>query len=157
VCFHTKFSSSVVADILFYNYVGIRFKVHERLRNYFLLRDLHNSWQWKETASKLNSAIELGYMNVGVFTWGYCLYSNSCVTYVLRNWYPFKWLRRCVGGDDPLRNSWFISLCCRSNLPWDQVIQDLTLWSRSSSKCYLRIQSVPQREHHTSPLQRSTG
>jgi hypothetical protein len=33
----------------------------------------------------------------------------------------------------------------------------LTLWSRSSSKCYLRIQSVPQREHHTSPLQRSTG
>jgi hypothetical protein len=29
--------------------------------------------------------------------------------------------------------------------------------SRSSSKCYLRIQSVPQREHHTSPLQRSTG
>jgi hypothetical protein len=33
----------------------------------------------------------------------------------------------------------------------------LTLWRRSSSKCYLRIQSVPQREHHTSPLQRSTG
>jgi hypothetical protein len=33
----------------------------------------------------------------------------------------------------------------------------LTLWSRSLSKCYLRIQSVPQREHHTSPLQRSTG
>jgi hypothetical protein len=33
----------------------------------------------------------------------------------------------------------------------------LTLWSRSSCKCYLRIQSVPQREHHTSPLQRSTG
>jgi hypothetical protein len=33
----------------------------------------------------------------------------------------------------------------------------LTLWSRSSSKCYLRIQSVYQREHHTSPLQRSTG
>jgi hypothetical protein len=33
----------------------------------------------------------------------------------------------------------------------------LTLWSRSSYKCYLRIQSVPQREHHTSPLQRSTG
>jgi hypothetical protein len=32
----------------------------------------------------------------------------------------------------------------------------LTLWSRSLSKCYLRIQSVPQREHHTSPLQRST-
>jgi hypothetical protein len=31
------------------------------------------------------------------------------------------------------------------------------VWSRSSSKCYLRIQSVPQREHHTSPLQRSTG
>jgi hypothetical protein len=33
----------------------------------------------------------------------------------------------------------------------------LTLWSRSSSTFYLRIQSVPQREHHTSPLQRSTG
>jgi hypothetical protein len=33
----------------------------------------------------------------------------------------------------------------------------LTLWSRSLSKCYLRIQSVPQREHSTSPLQRSTG
>jgi hypothetical protein len=33
----------------------------------------------------------------------------------------------------------------------------LTLWRRSSSKCYLRIQSVPQREHHASPLQRSTG
>jgi hypothetical protein len=25
------------------------------------------------------------------------------------------------------------------------------------AKCYLRILSVPQREHHTSPLQRSTG
>jgi hypothetical protein len=36
---------------------------------------------------------------------------------------------------------------------------DLTLWRRSlsNSKCYLRIQSVPQREHHTSSLQRSTG
>jgi hypothetical protein len=33
----------------------------------------------------------------------------------------------------------------------------LTLWRRSLSKCYLRIQSVPQREHHTSPLQSSTG
>jgi hypothetical protein len=32
-----------------------------------------------------------------------------------------------------------------------------TLWRRSSFKCYLRIQSVPQREHHTWPLQRSTG
>jgi hypothetical protein len=32
-----------------------------------------------------------------------------------------------------------------------------THWSVSPSKCYLRIQSVPQREHHTSPLQRSTG
>jgi hypothetical protein len=36
-------------------------------------------------------------------------------------------------------------------------LNTLTLWSRSSSKCYLRIQSVPQREHNTSPLQRSTG
>jgi hypothetical protein len=33
----------------------------------------------------------------------------------------------------------------------------LTLWSRISSKWYLRLQSVPQREHNTSPLQRSTG
>jgi hypothetical protein len=32
-----------------------------------------------------------------------------------------------------------------------------TLWRRSLSKCYLRIQSVPQREHHTSPLQRSSS
>jgi hypothetical protein len=32
----------------------------------------------------------------------------------------------------------------------------LILWSRSSSK-YLRIRSVPRREHRTSPLQRSTG
>jgi hypothetical protein len=32
----------------------------------------------------------------------------------------------------------------------------LTLSRRSLSKCYLRIQSVPQREHYTSPLQRST-
>jgi hypothetical protein len=37
------------------------------------------------------------------------------------------------------------------------AFRSLTLWSRSSSKCYLRIQSVPQREHNTSPLQRSTG
>jgi hypothetical protein len=37
------------------------------------------------------------------------------------------------------------------------LMHSLTLWSRSSSKCYLRIQSVPQREHHTSRLQRSTG
>jgi hypothetical protein len=33
----------------------------------------------------------------------------------------------------------------------------LALRLQSSSKCYLRIQSVPQREHNTSPLQRSTG
>jgi hypothetical protein len=32
----------------------------------------------------------------------------------------------------------------------------LTLWRRSLSKCYLRIQSVLQREHQTSPLHRST-
>jgi hypothetical protein len=36
-------------------------------------------------------------------------------------------------------------------------LSQLTFWNRSSSKCYLRIQSVPQREHYTSPLQRSTG
>jgi hypothetical protein len=29
--------------------------------------------------------------------------------------------------------------------------------SGSPSKCYLRIQSVPQREHHTSPLQGSVS
>jgi hypothetical protein len=29
--------------------------------------------------------------------------------------------------------------------------------SRSSYKQYLRLQSVPQRKHRTSPLQRSTG
>jgi hypothetical protein len=33
----------------------------------------------------------------------------------------------------------------------------LTLWSRSSSKYYLNIQSVPQRKHNASPLQISTG
>jgi hypothetical protein len=33
----------------------------------------------------------------------------------------------------------------------------LTLQSPSSSRRYLRIHSVPQTEHHTSPLQRSTG
>jgi len=40
---------------------------------------------------------------------------------------------------------------------WEVCSATWNLWSRSSSKCYLRIQSVPQREHHTSPLQRSTG
>jgi hypothetical protein len=40
---------------------------------------------------------------------------------------------------------------------WENVAQvPLALRSRSSSE-YLRIQSVPQREHHISPLQRSTG
>jgi hypothetical protein len=33
----------------------------------------------------------------------------------------------------------------------------LTLWNRGSFEYYLRIQSIPQREHHISPLQRSTG
>jgi hypothetical protein len=33
----------------------------------------------------------------------------------------------------------------------------LTLWSRSSSEWYLRIQSLPQRKHNSSPVQRSTG
>jgi hypothetical protein len=36
-------------------------------------------------------------------------------------------------------------------VPW----HTLTFWSRISSKWYLRIQSIPQREHHTSPLQTS--
>jgi hypothetical protein len=35
--------------------------------------------------------------------------------------------------------------------------RQLTLWRRSSSIFYLRIQSVPQTECHTSPLQTSTG
>jgi hypothetical protein len=39
----------------------------------------------------------------------------------------------------------------------DDSVTTHTLWSRSSCKCYLRIQSVPQREHHTSPLKISTG
>jgi hypothetical protein len=39
----------------------------------------------------------------------------------------------------------------------DNKILCLTLWRRSSSKCYIRIQSVPQREHNTSPLERSTS
>jgi hypothetical protein len=42
------------------------------------------------------------------------------------------------------------SLWPPNNCSWSPEI-------RSSSKCYLRIQSVPQREHHTLPLQRSTG
>jgi hypothetical protein len=39
--------------------------------------------------------------------------------------------------------------CCAIQTGW--------IRSRSLSNCYLRIQSVPQREHHTSPLQGSTG
>jgi hypothetical protein len=56
-----------------------------------------------------------------------------------------------------------VQINCRSNVGVSCIAylirqpDSLTLWSRSSSKCYLRIQSVPQREHHTSPLQRSTG
>jgi hypothetical protein len=50
--------------------------------------------------------------------------------------------------------SWFRSI---QSTTAQSIAFILTLWSRSSSKCYLRIQSVPQREHHTSPLQRSTG
>jgi hypothetical protein len=52
---------------------------------------------------------------------------------------------------------------CQLKRGWNMVhitqssMTHLTVWRRSSSKCYLRIQSVPQREHHTSPLQRSTG
>jgi hypothetical protein len=45
----------------------------------------------------------------------------------------------------------------RPNKKWPAFNVSLTLWRRSLSKCYLRIQSVPQREHHTSPLQSSTG
>jgi hypothetical protein len=51
-------------------------------------------------------------------------------------------------------------ICIRMDKPLGFVISQFvvsTSWGRSSSKCYLRIQSVPQTEHHTSPLQRSTG
>jgi hypothetical protein len=37
------------------------------------------------------------------------------------------------------------------------ITRVLTLWRRSLSKCYLRIQPVPQREHHSAPLQRSSS
>jgi hypothetical protein len=50
---------------------------------------------------------------------------------------------------------WLWQYVCTPSRSFYQLL--LTLWRRSSSKCYLRIQSVPQREHHTSPLQRSTG
>jgi hypothetical protein len=40
---------------------------------------------------------------------------------------------------------------------WSIPVIRLHIWSRRLSKWYLIIQSVPQREHHTSPLQRSTG
>jgi hypothetical protein len=36
----------------------------------------------------------------------------------------------------------------------DEIRLCLTLWSRSSPKFYIIIQSVPQRKHSTSPLQR---
>jgi hypothetical protein len=49
---------------------------------------------------------------------------------------------------------WRCSVSPRWTALW---IATLTLWSRSSSKCYLIIKSLPQRKHHTSPLQRSTG
>jgi hypothetical protein len=35
--------------------------------------------------------------------------------------------------------------------------EQLTIWSRSLSKCYSRIHFFPQTEHHNSLLQRSTG
>jgi hypothetical protein len=40
-------------------------------------------------------------------------------------------------------------------LPWQGVSRPFE--ARSSSKWHLRIQSVPQRKHHTSPLQGATG
>jgi hypothetical protein len=49
----------------------------------------------------------------------------------------------------------FFLLCMPVNSASQHLV--LTILSRSLSKCYLRIQSVPQRERHTSPLQRSTG
>jgi hypothetical protein len=50
--------------------------------------------------------------------------------------------------------SWFRSI---QSTTAQSIAFILTLWRRTLSKCYLRIQSVPQREHNTSPLQRSTG
>jgi hypothetical protein len=43
------------------------------------------------------------------------------------------------------------------NYAWRILEHAINPSSWSSTKYYLRIQSVPQREHHTSPLQRSTG
>jgi hypothetical protein len=84
-----------------------------------------------------------------------------------------------VGGVlDGLRDWWFLEKDCavRSmrmvvTLPFTEANEnELTkcrmvmvsepsaaLWSRSSSKWYIRTQSVPQRKHSTSPLRRSTG
>jgi hypothetical protein len=42
------------------------------------------------------------------------------------------------------------------NLRADEMII-WTLWSQSSSRYYIRIQSVPQRKHSTSPLQSSAA
>jgi hypothetical protein len=64
-----------------------------------------------------------------------------------------EWMRKCL----------YVSYCadsyndCEGWLGKNVYPQPVTLSSRSSSKCYLRIQSVPQREHHTSPLHTSTG
>jgi hypothetical protein len=56
------------------------------------------------------------------------------------------------------RSNWYIYWFSSSLFTcWQQTKGQLTLWRRSSSKFYLRIQSVPKREHHTSPLQTSTG
>jgi hypothetical protein len=52
-----------------------------------------------------------------------------------------------------------VFICGRHKPAVTQLITliPLTLWRRSPSTFYLGVQSVPQREHHTSPLQRSTG
>jgi hypothetical protein len=66
------------------------------------------------------------------------------------------WLRQntLLLSDGPSSLPWARS---HPSAVWEEVFPTLTPWSRSLSKCYLRIQSVPQREHHTSPLQRSNG
>jgi hypothetical protein len=94
---------------------------------------------------------EPSYMLVSLFTncieseWSkwWCGRSSSSLQHGDGKWFvPFRlWLWFMES-----KNEWF----------FDRKKEQFFL-SRSSSKCYLRIQSVPQREHYTSPLQRSTG
>jgi hypothetical protein len=75
-----------------------------------------------------------------------------------RIYIAYKWLIKLIQFQTEKRDAKVIMNCGYQLVCWKEIYAAyLTLWSRSSSKCYLRIQSVPQREHHTSPLQRSTG